>query len=297
MRSKFLIPLVVVAVASFGIQPQVALADSRPPDLLGVRVAARGGDGATGTIRSTTKTSGSSSGGSVSRGVAQRPSANAGRAPAVASGPRLTAAQHLFAQRKLLAADLSTGGSGTTILGPALPGAPAGPAAARPAAAGAPAVVVDPAVLAREAAATLRLPAQTVRIGPDPSLNRWNMLAVGYPLWLWRDGADTVTESVNLGGATLTLTANYLSTTYAMGDGTTVTCAQGTPWVAGAQPPGTPSPTCGHSYSRPGTYTITANHAWQLSWSGLGQSGSFPLSNVSSSTLEIGEIASVVVGR
>lgn len=266
-------------------------------DLTGLSVRQSGGDGATGTIRSTTTTS---SGGSVSR-VAQRPSSNAGRVPvrssAVASGPRLTAAQRLFAQRKLLAADLSTGGVGTTILGPALLGAPAGPAAARPAAAGAAAVVVDPAVLAREAAATLRLPAQTVRIGPDPSLNRWDMLAVGYPLWLWRDGADTVTESVSLGGATLTLTASYLSTTYAMGDGTTVTCAQGTPWVAGAQPPGTPSPTCGHVYSRPGTYTITATHAWQLSWSGLGQSGAFPLSNTSSSTVEIGEIASVVVGR
>ena len=165
------------------------------------------------------------------------------------------------------------------------------------AAAAVPAVTVPPVVLAREAAATLDLPTQTVRIGPDPSLNRWDMLAVGYPLWLWREGGDTITESVSLGGVTLTMAATYRSTTYALGDGATLVCTTTTRWVAGAQPPGTPSPTCGHTYERPGTYTVTATHAWDLNWSAMGESGSFPLTNVSSSAVEVGELASLVVGR
>ncbi|SDB80776.1 hypothetical protein GA0111570_10396 [Raineyella antarctica] len=169
--------------------------------------------------------------------------------------------------------------------------APAGAPAA------APAITVAPVVLAREAAATLQLPGQTVRVGPDPSLNRWDMLAVGYPLWLWREGAGSMTESVSLGGATLSMTATYRATTYDLGDGTRLTCTQSTPWVAGAQPPGTPSPTCGHVYSRPGSYTITALHSWDLAWSGMGQSGTFPLTNTSSATVEVGELASVVIGR
>ena len=156
---------------------------------------------------------------------------------------------------------------------------------------------VDPAVLAREAAATLRLPTQTVRIGPEPSLNRWNMMAVGYPIWLWREGASTTSETVSLAGVTLDMTARHQSTTFDMGDGTKETCTASTPWVAGARPPGTPSPNCGHVYTKPGNYTITATHHWQLSWTALGQSGALPMSNTSSADLVVGELASVVVER
>ncbi|WOQ17552.1 hypothetical protein [Raineyella sp. W15-4] len=156
---------------------------------------------------------------------------------------------------------------------------------------------VDPAVLAREAAATLRLPTQTVRIGPEPSLNQWNMMAVGYPIWLWREGASTTSETVSLAGVTLDMTARHQSTTFDMGDGTKETCTASTPWVAGARPPGTPSPNCGHVYSKPGNYTITATHHWQLSWTALGQSGALPMSNTSSADLVVGELASVVVER
>lgn len=156
---------------------------------------------------------------------------------------------------------------------------------------------VDPAVLAREAAATLRLPTQTVRIGPEPSLNQWNMMAVGYPIWLWREGASTTSETVSLAGVTLDMTARHQSTTFDMGDGTKETCTASTPWVAGARPPGTPSPNCGHVYTKPGNYTITATHHWQLSWTALGQSGALPMSNTSSTDLVVGELASVVVER
>ncbi|WOP19112.1 hypothetical protein [Raineyella sp. LH-20] len=156
---------------------------------------------------------------------------------------------------------------------------------------------VDPAVLAREASAMLRLPGQTVRVGPDPSLNEWNMLAVGFPVWLWWEGDSTTSQTVSLDGVTLEMVARHQSSSFEMGDGTTVTCGVSTPWVAGARPPGSPSPTCGHVYTEPGDYTIRATHHWQLSWTALGRSGVLPMSNTSSAGLEVGELAAVIVER
>lgn len=36
----------------------------------------------------------------------------------------------------------------------------------------------------REVLAQLQLPDATPRFGPDPSVNEWKMLAVGFPIWL-----------------------------------------------------------------------------------------------------------------
>ena len=47
---------------------------------------------------------------------------------------------------------------------------------------------VDPQVVAREAVARLRLTAPKPAVGPPPSINKWKMAAVGYPLWLWVEG-------------------------------------------------------------------------------------------------------------
>ena len=243
-------------------------AETRPPDFLGIRVVARGSDGATGTIRTTTRAGGSSS-----------------STPTRASGQRPVGGQLPLGQSPSSAGSNAAGGGGMMLLTNFIPNSAAG------------GVTVAPVVLARQAAATLQLPRQTIRVGPDPSDNHWNMLAVGYPLWLWREGASTSNQSVSLGGAALSMTATYRSTTYDMGDGTRVTCTVSTPWVAAAQSPGTPSPTCGHSYARPGSYTIRATHSWDLAWSGMGQSGSFPLTNVSSNSIEVGELASIVIGR
>lgn len=264
-----------IAVMSLGLST-VSLpvhAESRPPDFMGIRVVARGSDGATGTIRTTTRAGGS----------------NYSTPTRASSGQRTVGGQPQLGQTQSSGgSNAASGGTGLLLLTNFIPNSAAAPGRG---------ATVAPVVLARQAAATLQLPTQTVRVGPDPSDNHWNMVAVGYPLWLWREGAGTISESVRLGGASLSMTATYRSTTYDMGDGKRVTCTVSTPWVAAAQSPGTPSPTCGHSYATPDTYTITATHTWDLAWSGMGQSGSFPLTNVSSTTIEVGELASIVIER
>ena len=74
-----------------------------------------------------------------------------------------------------------------------------------------------------------------------------------------------------------------------MGDGQVVVC----------QGPGTPyldsygrrsSPTCGHTYTRQGRYTVRATSHWVISWAGIGQSGTIPLDLTNTVNLTIGEV-------
>ena len=73
--------------------------------------------------------------------------------------------------------------------------------------------------------ASLHLPDPTPRLGPDPSVNEWNMLVVGFPIWLWTDKPTTLTNSLTDHGQRYELSAQLMSTTFTMGDGTTKTCA------------------------------------------------------------------------
>lgn len=292
VRRAVLVVGLVISIVALSAAP--ASAESRP-DLLGVRVMS-GADSATGILNSQRRASGSSQVKSSGRGALPvgKPVQSGyvdrlgiGVDPATIPGTQL---RELLLQRQRSFYGLNDPSNWLWNNLVPLPGG-------TPSGGGVPVPRVDPTVLAREAAATLRLPSQTVRIGPDPSRNRWNMMAVGHPVWLWRDGASSTTETVSLAGVTLNMTAKHQSTTYDMGDGARVTCTASTPWVAGAQPPGSPSPDCGHVYSRPGKYTISATHHWQLSWSAMGQSGTLPMSNASSTAVTVGELASVVIER
>lgn len=91
--------------------------------------------------------------------------------------------------------------------------------------------------------------------------------------------------------------AVYGRTVFAMGDGTTVTCARTTKWIKGNQPIGAASPTCGHTYLEPGDYTVTATHHWALRWQGAGQSGTIPLTSTATFPLHVGELTSVITHR
>lgn len=119
------------------------------------------------------------------------------------------------------------------------------------------------------------------------------MLAVGFPIWLTTEGARRKSVSTSADGLDLTLTADLQSTTFAMGDGSQVTCTAMTPFTASSKA-GSASPTCGHTYTKPslpkGSYTVTATANWLINWSVDGFSGSFPMSYSDSAQLAIGEL-------
>ncbi len=145
-------------------------------------------------------------------------------------------------------------------------------------------------------ATQLRLPVPRPSFGPDPSVNEWKMLAVGFPVWLWTDGARTLTDTASAEGLTFTLTARLRSTTFSMGDGRSVTCTSMSRY-SDAVKAGAPSPDCGHVYWRPslpkGSYPVTATAHWDVAWSVAGMSGIVPVTRIASRQLPIGELSAL----
>ena len=152
----------------------------------------------------------------------------------------------------------------------------------------------------REVVAQLKLPDATPRFGPDPSVNEWKMLAVGFPIWLWTDRPTHLATTAHNDGLNFTLTATWTSTTFTMGDGQTKSCSATSIRPKTVEPATTPSPTCGYVYqtrSKPGhPYTVTAATHWRIDWTTNGYRGSFVHTYTGSRTLEIGELQSLING-
>lgn len=164
---------------------------------------------------------------------------------------------------------------------------PAAPAAAAPA--------VDPQVVAREAALELTVPKPGLVIGPDPAGNRWNMLAIGMPVWVGDPRpTNSVADQVTSQGIAISMDAARTTTTVDFGDGTRIQCSSMTVRPAGTAP-SVPSPDCGDTYITPGNYTVTVTSQWQVTWSAVGQTGVVPLTSSTSTALEVGEIGTVLV--
>lgn len=151
---------------------------------------------------------------------------------------------------------------------------------------------VDPAVLARQLRDSMTFaPAQ---IGIVPEAKPGSIGLIGLPTWLWiQNPGSTVlgpqTKSLSSGGITVTLTAKVTSTTWSMGDGGVVTCTgPGTPY---ADSYGTnPSPTCGYSYRRQGSYRVTARTNWTATWTAnTGAQGVFTFAVANEATISMGE--------
>lgn len=156
---------------------------------------------------------------------------------------------------------------------------------------------MDPGVNAESMARTLlsRMQLQPITIGWTPT-GPGAMGVVGVPTWLWVADAGRLTwgpASISAGG--VSLTARVESVTWDMGNGDVVRCAnKGTQWLRGMG--ADESPTCGYTYTRQGTYRVTATSHWVARWSGFGRSGQIPLSLSQSRVLEVGEIQVVVTG-
>lgn len=123
--------------------------------------------------------------------------------------------------------------------------------------------------------------------GPDA------MALVGLPVWLWVDDPSSATwgpMSISAGGVTMTAKAHKV--VWDLGDGTKVSCGKGTEWTYGVGEK--PSPTCGHTYTKQGRYTVEASSYWTAGWSGYGQSGSFSFQLTRAQRLDVGELQVIV---
>jgi hypothetical protein len=156
----------------------------------------------------------------------------------------------------------------------------------------------DLSAIARTLLTRIQLPDPTPQFGPDPSVNEWKMVAVGYPLWLWTAGPRTVTDRVRAYGVTFTLRAAWTSSRFDMGDGHSVSCTE-TKAYSKSVKPGTASPVCGYTYATSslpkGSYTVRATTNWRVSWSALGVSGTLPASFTGTRSLPVGELDALVV--
>lgn len=133
-------------------------------------------------------------------------------------------------------------------------------------------------------------------IGPDPTWNEWNALAIGYPIWYWTNDTPQHT-TLTQDGITITIHATPTHTTINPGDNTPdLTCTTTTPYDRDHTTPGTPSPDCGHTYTTTGTMTITATTHWTITWTAAQQTGTLTTTRTDTRTLDIITLNTVING-
>ena len=148
----------------------------------------------------------------------------------------------------------------------------------------------DPRILAQQAMASMQLRAINIGLVPEPVAGSVGL--VGMPNWMWVDAPTDntwgpITRSASAAGYTVTATAKVSQVNWDMGDGQVVSCGAGTAYQDsfGRQS----SPTCGHTYTRQGSYTVRATSHWVITWSGIGQSGTITMDLTDSVPVTIGE--------
>lgn len=108
---------------------------------------------------------------------------------------------------------------------------------------------------------------------PEPALNPPNGQLVGVPTWLWVTGAwQEVSASASIGPVAATVTARPVRVEWDMGDGTTVSCAAGTPYDS-SRPARDQQSACTHVFTTSsarqagGRFTVTATVVYAVGWS------------------------------
>lgn len=155
---------------------------------------------------------------------------------------------------------------------------------------------VDVEALAEEALASVSIPGPAIRTSPE--LDR---IYVRVPTWLWVDGSwwHGYQATASAGRVTATVTATPRSSSWTLGDGSTVRCdGPGIAWHPGLPEDVT---SCAHTYTtssagRPGdTFSLSAAVQLDVSWtSNIGQGGTLPaISRTSTQPIVVGEIQAV----
>jgi len=175
----------------------------------------------------------------------------------------------------------------------------------QPAAPGAPQPPSQAAVLAavRSASATLQLPDGVPVVAPDPANNEWNMIPIGYPIWLTTTAPAKAEASTVQDGISITITATRGTTVFAMGEpkqkvsNPYVSCTQMAQRKLKESPPDKKSPNCGYVYKVMGTYTIQATTTWKLTWTANQYSGTLYTTRTAPAAkpLTIGQLRAVIV--
>lgn len=156
----------------------------------------------------------------------------------------------------------------------------------------------DPRVLAQRAIASMNLTPVTIGIVPEDKPGSVGL--VGMPVWLWAANPNQhswgpITRRASAGGVTVTATAKVQRVRWQLGDGGVVVCT-GPGTVYQDRFGKSDSPTCGYTYTRQGTYTVRAESQWSVAWSGMGQSGTIPITLNEATTITVGELQVITVG-
>lgn len=143
------------------------------------------------------------------------------------------------------------------------------------------------------AATSVRLPAPAIGIDPDPSVNKWRIVAVGQPLWLYDSAATVVSSAASNQGITVSIRATRVAVVFDMQE-KVVRCTAMTRRPSTADPRAK-SPTCGYVYQRKGDRTVRATASWQIAWAAQGQSGTVQMTRTSTRQLPVRELLAVNV--
>jgi len=155
----------------------------------------------------------------------------------------------------------------------------------------------------RSASATLQLPDGVPVVAPDPANNEWDMIPIGYPIWLTTTAPAKAEASTVQDGISITITATRGTTVFAMGEpkqkvsNPYVSCAQMAQRKLKESPPDKKSPNCGYVYKVMGTYTIQATTTWKLTWTANQYSGTLYITRTAPAAkpLTIGQLHAVIV--
>ena len=154
----------------------------------------------------------------------------------------------------------------------------------------------------RHATDELILPEGVPIVAPNPSVNEWNMIPVGFPIWLTTDAPANPDPIVTTqDGVTMTITAVRGTTRFDMGEARVqrpyVVCNSMTERKPIENPGNKKSPDCGYIYIHQGTYTVEATTTWHLTWTANGYTGTMDTTRTAAAVrpLGIGQLRSVIV--
>lgn len=165
---------------------------------------------------------------------------------------------------------------------------------------------IPPTITPEEAAARLwaSYDIRKIDIGIAPKPDAGSVGSVGLPVWMWVNNPSEKTfgpykKSAAYEGLSITGTAKVTNIVWNMGDGSTVQCnGAGTPFTPSAGL--NPSPDCGHMYEKMskshagGRFPVSATANWVFEWSTSGASGTLTATRTSGTSLEIGEMQTVI---